>query len=46
MLLIKQEHILCLSCGKKTVRLRPHLDITREEIDDGLERMRKALVKL
>ncbi len=44
--LFKQEHLLCLSCGKKTVRLRPHLDITKDEIDDGLQRMRKALSNL
>ncbi len=44
--LFKQEHLLCLHCGKKTVRLRPHLDITREEIDDGILRMRKVLAKL
>lgn len=44
--LFKKEHLLTLNCGKKTVRLRPHLDITKEEIDDGLERMRKVLSKL
>lgn len=44
--LFKHEHLLCLNCGKKTVRLRPHLDITKDEIDDGLQRMRKALSKL
>ncbi|MEJ2627434.1 MAG: aminotransferase class III-fold pyridoxal phosphate-dependent enzyme [bacterium] len=42
----KQEYLLCLKCGNHTVRLRPHLDITKDEIDDGLQRMRKALSKL
>lgn len=40
---LKKENCLCLYCGEKTVRLRPHLDITREEIDDGLNRMKKAI---
>ena len=42
----KKENLLCLVCGPKTVRLRPHLDTTRKEAEDVLDRMNKALKKL
>jgi L-lysine 6-transaminase len=42
----KDEKLLCLVCGQKTVRLRPHLDLTQEEARDVLQRMTRALQKI
>ncbi|MEO0140421.1 MAG: L-lysine 6-transaminase [candidate division WOR-3 bacterium] len=40
------EGLLCLICGKLGVRFRPHLDVTEEEIKEGLNRITKALGRL
>ena len=44
--LIIAEGALILGSGKKTIRFRPHLNITREEIDLADEIIRRALAKL
>jgi L-lysine 6-transaminase len=31
------EHVLVLSCGERSVRFRPHLNVTRDEIDLACE---------
>ncbi len=43
---IAEEGVLMLGCGLKSIRFRPHLNISNEEIDLGVERIRKALIKL
>jgi len=40
------EKLLCLTCGRKTIRLRPHLDITESEVGDAITRVEKALKKI
>ena len=42
----RKERLLSLTCGDRTVRFRPHLDLTRNEISDALERMSRALSSL
>ena len=44
--LLMEEGALVLGCGFTSIRFRPHLNITREEIDLGLGMMRKALARL
>ncbi len=44
--LIIAEGALILGSGKKSIRFRPHLNITREEIDLADEIIRRALAKL
>lgn len=44
--LLMEEGALVLGCGFTSIRFRPHLNITREEIDLGMGMMRKALARL
>jgi L-lysine 6-transaminase len=37
------EKLLVVGCGEKSIRFRPHLIITREEIQLVLESIRKVL---
>jgi len=43
---MKQEKLLGLTCGTRTIRFRPHLDLTESDVSLGLERLEKALKKL
>jgi len=38
--------VLMLGCGERSIRFRPPLIIQREELDDGLQRMRDVLTKM
>jgi len=42
----KEELLLCLVCGSRTIRFRPHLDMTMEEAEEALHRAKKGLTKL
>lgn len=44
--LIGEEGALMLGCGFSSIRFRPHLNITRDEIDLGIDMIKKALNKL
>lgn len=44
--LILEEGALMLGCGHSSIRFRPHLNITQEEIDTGIEIIKKALKQL
>jgi len=44
--LIEEEGALILGCGPQTVRFRPHLNISKSEIDQGTEMVRRALKKM
>ena len=44
--LIQEEGALILGCGHKTIRFRPHLNITHEEIALGMEIITRALKRL
>jgi len=37
---------MMLGCGKKSIRFRPHLNITSDEIDRGFEIIDAALKRL
>ncbi|MDH2429056.1 L-lysine 6-transaminase [Sphaerisporangium sp. TRM90804] len=39
----EEEGVLVLPCGERTVRLRPALSITAEEVDHGLAALERAL---
>ena len=38
-----KEKLIILGCGKKSIRFRPPLNITKDEIDEGLNVIRKVL---
>lgn len=38
--------VIVIPCGDKTIRLRPVLNLTQEEADEGFKRIRKALSTL
>ncbi|MFQ6604704.1 MAG: L-lysine 6-transaminase [Fidelibacterota bacterium] len=44
--LITEEGALILGCGKKSIRFRPHLNISTSEIDQGMDIIRRALNRL
>jgi len=44
--LIIAEGALILGSGKKAIRFRPHLNITREEIDLADDIIRRAIARL
>ena len=44
--LIADEGALMLGCGTHSIRFRPHLNISQEEIDTGFEMIEKAIQKL
>lgn len=39
----KDEGLLVLPCGDRTVRLRPALDLSRQDADEGISRLDRAL---
>ena len=44
--IIQEEGALVLGCGQKSIRFRPHLNISIEDIDLGVSIMRNALKRL
>ena len=44
--LISDEGALMLGCGTHSIRFRPHLNISQDEIDTGFEMIEKAIQKL
>ena len=44
--LIQEEGSIMLGCGPKTIRFRPPLNISTDEIDFGIESIRRALKRL
>lgn len=44
--LIAEEGAMMLGCGNKTIRFRPHLNITKSEIDQGFSMIDKAIRKI
>jgi L-lysine 6-transaminase len=43
---MQDNGVLNLICGTQTIRFRPHLDITKEEIDKAAEGIRKSLKEI
>ena len=41
-----QERLLILGCGERSIRFRPHLIITADEIDQALAIVRKVITRL
>ena len=44
--LISEEGALMLGCGHTSIRFRPHLNITQDEIDQGISMIESAISKL
>ena len=44
--LLQDEGALVLGCGYNSIRFRPHLNITQDEIDLGITMMRRALAQI
>jgi len=44
--LLEEEGALVLGCGHQSIRFRPHLNVTKVEIDTSIDMMRRALAKL
>ena len=44
--LIEKEGAIMLGCGTKSIRFRPHLNISRIEIDQGIDMINQALKHL
>ncbi len=40
---LQQEHLLLLGAGRNSVRLRPHLNVTRDDIDTLTAKLRRLL---
>ena len=43
---MEKEGALILGCGHKSVRFRPHLNITKDEIDIAFEMLTNSLKKI
>ena len=43
---MEKEGALILGCGRKSVRFRPHLNISKEEIDIAFEMLINSLQKI
>jgi L-lysine 6-transaminase len=41
-----EEGVILLGCGVSTVRFRPALSITQEEVDEGIEKIDRCLARL
>ena len=37
------ERLILLACGPRSIRLRPALNVTPAEVDEGMKRLRAAL---
>lgn len=42
----EDEHVLVLACGEKTVRFRPSLSVSREEVDEGCAALQRVLGRM
>jgi len=40
------EGVIMLGCGERSIRFRPSLNVTREDIDEGLEKIDRCLARL
>ncbi len=44
--LMYQEHVIILACGDRSIRFRPHLNVTTEEIQMALDKMELCITKM
>jgi L-lysine 6-transaminase len=44
--LLREEHVIVLPCGEQTIRFRPALDVTEQELAFGLAALDRVLVSL
>ncbi|MCK4903960.1 MAG: aminotransferase class III-fold pyridoxal phosphate-dependent enzyme, partial [Candidatus Marinimicrobia bacterium] len=44
--LIEKEGAIMLGCGPKTIRFRPPVNISTDEIDIGIDSIRRAIKRL
>ncbi len=44
--LLREEHVIVLPCGERSIRFRPALDVTERELEFGLAALDRALAAL
>jgi len=44
--LLREEHVLVLPCGERSIRFRPALDVTQPELEFGLAALDRSLIAL
>ena len=44
--LLYEENVIILSCGDKSIRFRPHLNVSTEEIQMALDKIEVCLAKM
>ena len=44
--LLYDENVIVLSCGDQSIRFRPHLNVSREEIQLALDKIEVCIGKL
>jgi L-lysine 6-transaminase len=44
--LLREEHVLVLPCGERSIRFRPALDVARQELEFGLAALDRSLAAL
>jgi L-lysine 6-transaminase len=44
--LLRDDHVIALPCGERSVRFRPALDVTEQELEVGLSALDRALTAL
>jgi L-lysine 6-transaminase len=44
--LFEKKNLLCLTCGTKSIRCRPPLNLTKEEAEEAIKRIEKGLIEL
>ncbi len=40
------EHVLALGCGRRALRFRPALSVSKDEIDKGLAALRRSVARI
>jgi L-lysine 6-transaminase len=44
--LLREEHVLVLPCGERSIRFRPALDVAKQELEFGLAALDRGLAAL
>ena len=44
--LLREDHVLVLPCGERSIRVRPALDVTEPELEFGLAALDRTLTTL
>ena len=44
--LYREEHVILLGCGERTLRFRPAMTVTADELDEALDALDRAVTAL